>query len=215
MLRLYYAPGNASLAPHLLLRELGQSFELVLVDRDHGAQRSADYLRLNPNGLIPVLVDGDLVLYETVAILLHLADRHPQAGLLPAPGSAERAQAYKWLCWLNTGLQPTMGRYFYPERHLPPQFPEAIATLKTLAEQRAGELLDILDAEFARHGGPWMLGAQFSAVDPLAFMMCRWTRGMRRPARDLPHLGPYVQRMLARPTVQALWAAEGLQAPYV
>ena len=215
MLRLYFAPGNASLAPHLLLRELDQPFELVPVDRDRGAHRSPDYLRLNPNGLIPVLEDGELVLYETGAILLHLADRHPASGLLPPLGSAARAQAYKWLCWLVTGLQPTMGRWFYPERQLPAQFPEAIAAIKTLAEERAGELLDILDAEFARHGGPWLLGEQFSAVDPLAFMMCRWTRGLQRPARSLPHLGPYVQRMLARPAVQGLWAAEGLQAPYV
>lgn len=215
MLRLYYAPGNASLAPHLLLREFGVPFELALVDRDRDEQRSAAYLRLNPNGLIPVLIDGDVVLYETAAILLHLADRHPQAQLLAAPGTVERAEAYKWMCWLTTGLQVTMGRYFYPERQLPPEFPEAIATLQTLAETRAGELLDILDAEFARHGGPWILGEAYSAVDPLAFMMCRWTRGMKRPARSLPHLGPYVQRMLARPATQAVFAAEGLQAPYV
>lgn len=215
MIRLHYAPGNASLAPHLLLRELGQPFELVLVDRERNEQRSAAYLQLNPNGLIPVLTDGDVVLYETAAILLHLADRHPQAGLLPALGSAARAEAYKWLCWLSSGLQVTMGRYFYPERELPPAFPEAIALLRERAEARAGELLDILDAEFARHGGPWVLGAQYSAVDPLAFMMCRWTRGLRRPARSLPHLGPYVQRMLERPATQSLWAAEGLQAPYV
>lgn len=215
MLRLYYAPGNASLAPHLLLRELGEPFELALVDRDRHEQRSEAYLRLNPNGLIPVLADGDLVLYETAAILLHLADRHPQAGMLPALGTPERAEAYKWMCWLTTGLQVTMGRYFYPERQLPPEFPEAIATLRTLAEARAGELLDILDAEFARHGGPWILGETYSAVDPLAFMMCRWTRGLKRPARSLPHLGPYVQRMLARPATQALFAAEGLQEPYV
>jgi glutathione S-transferase len=215
MLRLYYAPGNASLAPHLLLRELGVPFELARVDRDRDEQRSAAYLRLNPNGLIPVLIDGDVVLYETAAILLHLADRHPQAQLLAAPGTVERAEAYKWMCWLTTGLQVTMGRYFYPERELPPEFPEAIATLRTLAETRAGELLDILDAEFARHSGPWILGEAYSAVDPLAFMMCRWTRGMKRPARSLPHLGPYVQRMLARPATQAVFAAEGLQAPYV
>ncbi|MDL5030485.1 glutathione S-transferase family protein [Pelomonas sp. APW6] len=215
MIRLHYAPGNASLAPHLLLLELGRPFELVLVDRERNEQRSPAYLKLNPNGLIPVLTDGDLVLYETAAILLHLADSHPQAGLLPPLGSAARAEAYKWLCWLSSGLQVTMGRYFYPERQLPPEFPEAIALLREQAEARAGELLDILDAEFARHGGPWVLGAQYSAVDPLAFMMCRWTRGMRRPARSLPHLGPYVQRMLERPATQSLWAAEGLQAPYV
>ena len=72
MLRLHYSPSDASLAPHLLLEELGVPFELALVDRSVNAQKSPAYLKLNPNGLIPVLVDGDLVLYETAAIALHL-----------------------------------------------------------------------------------------------------------------------------------------------
>ncbi|MEO5770692.1 MAG: glutathione S-transferase N-terminal domain-containing protein, partial [Burkholderiaceae bacterium] len=92
MLHLHYHPGNASMTPHLLLRELGVEFALKLVDRSRNEQQSADYLKLNPNGLIPVLVDGDLVLYETAAIVLHLVDTHPAAGLAPAAiGSAERA----------------------------------------------------------------------------------------------------------------------------
>ena len=107
MLRLHFHPGNASFAPHLLLQELGIPHELVLVDRAAQAHKSPAYLRLNPNGLIPVLEDGDRVLYETAAILLHLADRHPEAGLLPPLGSAARAQAYKWLCWLSTMPAPT------------------------------------------------------------------------------------------------------------
>ena len=85
MRQLHYFPGNASMAPHILLREIGEPFELVLVDREHDSHKSAAYLRLNPNGLIPVFVDGDLVLYESAAICLHLADSAPQAGLIPAP----------------------------------------------------------------------------------------------------------------------------------
>ena len=71
----------------MLLHELGVPFELQLVDRTQGAHKSPAYLKLNPNGLIPVLVDGDLVLYETAAICLHLADTHPGRGLAPPLGT--------------------------------------------------------------------------------------------------------------------------------
>jgi glutathione S-transferase len=72
MITLHYHPGNASFAPHVLLHELGVPFELQLVDRAAGQHKTPEYLRLNPNGQIPVLVDGDLVLYEAAAICLHL-----------------------------------------------------------------------------------------------------------------------------------------------
>src|SRR5689334_11637477 len=97
MLELHYYPGNASMAPHLLLEELGVPYALRLVDRTRQAHKAPDYLKMNPNGLIPVLTDGDLVLYETAAICLHLVDTHPDAGLAPTIGTAERAHFYKWL----------------------------------------------------------------------------------------------------------------------
>ena len=97
MIQLHYWPGNASMTPHMLLEELGVPFELKRVARDVGAHKQPEYLQLNPNGLIPVLVDGDLVLYETAAICLHLVDTHPAAGLAPSVGTAERAHFYKWL----------------------------------------------------------------------------------------------------------------------
>jgi glutathione S-transferase len=105
VIRLYYYPSYISLAPHILLEELGTPYELVFVDRYAGTHKRAEYLALNPNGLIPVLVDGLLVVYEAGAICLHLSDTHPQAGLMPALGSVERAHAYKWLLWLATGLR--------------------------------------------------------------------------------------------------------------
>src|SRR5450755_61261 len=116
MLKLYYYPGNANLAPHMLLEELGAPYELLLVDRNAQAHKATDYLRLNPNGLIPVLVDGDLVLYESAAICLHLADRHPEAHLAPPLGTAERAHFYKWLIHLTNTVQAELLSYFYPER---------------------------------------------------------------------------------------------------
>ena len=75
-------------------------------------------------------------------------------------------------------------------------------------------MLDQLDAELARHGGPWLLGKAISVVDPYAFVLCRWTRGFGRPARSLPHLQPFLQRTLARPAVQRSFATEKLLEPY-
>ena len=213
MLELHHYPGNASLTPHMLLEELGVPYALKLVDRTRDAHKSPEYLRLNPNGLIPVLVAGDLVLYETAAICLHLVDTHPQARLAPPVGTPERAHFYKWLAWLTNTLQARLLAYFYPERWA--DDPAAIAQVKARSEAAVGTMLDQLDAELVRHGGPWLLGTHYSAVDPYALMVCRWTRGFTRPARSLPHLGPYLERVLERPAVKRTFEQEGLARPWV
>lgn len=221
MIQLHFHPGNASLIPHLLLEELGLPFELVPVDRENQAHKSPAYLRLNPNGLIPVMVDrdaagGELVLYETAAICLYLVDAHPSAGLAPAPASVARAHFHKWLVWLTNTLQALLIHYFYPERLVNDGDSAAAAQVKAHAEARIATLLQQLDDQLASHGGPWLLGADYSAADPYAWMLCRWTRGFEtRPARDYPQLGPYLQRLLQRPALQRALAAEGLAPPWV
>lgn len=218
MLQLHYFPGNASLIVHVMLEEIGVPFELRLVDRAQGAHKSADYLAMNPNGLIPVFVESSvdgppLVLYETAAIALHLADTHPGAALLPPLGSRERPHAYKWLAWLASTLQPALILYFYPERWADDA--AGAAVVKAHAEAKIGAMLDQLDAELGRNDGPWLLGPAFSLVDIYGFVLCRWTRGFARPARSLPHLKPWLGRMLARPAVQRAFATEQLPVPFV
>jgi glutathione S-transferase len=215
MIKLYYYPGNASLTPHMLLEEIGAPFELVLVDRANAAHKSPEYLQLNPNGQIPVLVEGDLVLYETAAICLYLADMHPQARLAPPTQTVERAHFYKWLVWCTNTLQAMLLHYFYGERIVNEGDVAAAAQVKSHAEARVGDMLDQLDAQLASHAAQWLLGSTFSAVDPYVLMLSRWTRGFSRPARTLPHLGPYLQRVLARPAVQRAFATEKLSPPLV
>jgi glutathione S-transferase len=214
-MQLYYHPGNASMAPHLLLQEIGLPFELKFVDRDNGEHQSPAYLKLNPNGCIPVLVDGELVLYEAAAICLHLADRFPQARLAPPVGTAERARLYQWMLWLSNTLQAMLMHWFYPERMVDAGDAAAAAQVRAQAEEQVGTLLQRLDAQVAASGGPWLLGADFTVADAYALMLCRWTRNFDRPARDLPHLGPYLERLLARSAVQQMFAAEGIDAPLV
>ena len=220
MIQLHYYPSTASMAPHILLREIGVPFELLLVDRTQNAQKMTAYLKLNPNGLIPVLTDGDLILYEAAAICLHLCDTHPAAGLAPAVGTAQRAHFYKWLMWLTNTLQATLITYFYPERYVNVGNDSGVLQVKTQAEIKAGLLLDQLDAELAKQlqtqAQPWLLGADYSAVDAYTLMLCRWTRNFAsKPARDREHLGPYLQRVLARPAVIKVFEAEELAQPWV
>lgn len=207
---LYGMPSTAAMAPHILLREIGRPFDLMLLDRDKGEHKSAAYLALNPHGRVPTLVDGDLVLYEAAAICLHLADSHPEAKLAPAVGTPERAEFYKWLVYLTNSVQAEMLLYFYPERHV--EGAEAQAAFKAATETRLNGHFDGLDRALA--GRTWLLGDTYSAADPYLFMLCRWTRFMGRPARTLANLGPYLARVLERPAVKAMFEAEGLTAPY-
>ena len=138
MLQLHYFPSNASITPHILLEEMGLPFELKLVDRTQGEQKSPEYLQLNPNGLIPVLIDGDMVLYETAAICLHLTDTHPEMGLAPAVGTNERAQFYKWLMWLTNTFQPAIIMYFYTDRYTSSTDPEVVAQITAKTQERIG-----------------------------------------------------------------------------
>lgn len=209
MLTLYYYPGNASLLPHMMLREIGADVELRLVDRAQNAQKSPEYLALNPNGRIPVLVDGALVLFETAAIALHLADRFPESGLAPPVGTAERAQFYKWMVHLTNTPQAEFRAWFYPGEHVADE--AAAPSVKAAAGTRLDLMFDRLAAQIGE--GPWVMGHRFSAADLFLFMLIRWGRGMPRPPRTLPVLGGLAERVMARPAVRKAIEIEGLQAP--
>lgn len=216
-MQLHHDPGSASMTPHVLLEEIGVPFELKRVQRLQNQHKTPAYLALNPNGLIPVLIDGDLVLYETAAICLYLADRFEHAELAPPPGAnADRAHFQKWLVWLTNTLQAMLLHYFYPERLVDEGDAAAAAQVKAHAQRRVGAMLEQLDAQLASHGEPWLLGKHYRAVDPYTFMLCRWTRGFdARPAREYPHIGPYLQRVLQRPAVLRALRTEELAPPWV
>ena len=221
MLQLHYFPSNASITPHILLEEMGLPYELKLVDRTNNAQKSLEYLKLNPNGLIPVLIVDDVVLYETAAICLHLTDTHPEMGFAPAVGTEERAQFYKWLMWLTNTLQPAIIMYFYTDRYTTSTDAAVIAQIKAKTQERIGAMLKQLDDHLSANGGPWMMGEKFSVLDIYAFMLGRWTRAFEgappaiQAARTWPQLGPFMHRMLARPSVQRVVEQEGLQDPVI
>lgn len=213
MTELYYYPGFISLAPHILLEEIEVEYRLVFVNLHGNAHKRRDFLSLNPNGLVPVLVDGDVVLYESAAIGLHLADRHPERELSPPRQGVQRAHFYKWLMWLATTLQPTLSMYLHPDKW--GHSPETLGELRARAEAKAAEQFDILDDALEAHGGPWLLGNAYSAADAYALTLCRWSRGMPRPGTSWPHIGGHARRMLERPAVRRAMDQEHLSEPWL
>jgi len=209
MYKLYYSPSTASMAPHILLREIGAPHELVLTDTAADAHRRPEYLRLNPHARVPTLTDGDVVVYESAAIAMYLCDRHPEAALAPPAGSAARGAYYKWMVYLTNTIQPELMMWFYTDRWALPDQAEA---LKARVVERVAEMFAKIDAELA--GRPYLLGDAFSAADIYLFMLSRWTRNMPKKARDLPHLGAYLARMMERRSVRDVFSIEQIGEPY-
>ena len=200
-MRLYGRPGTASTAPHAALAEIGVEYELVHIDRDT-AQTDPAYLALNPTGVVPTLVDGDLVLTEAVAILLYLADRFPEARL--APEGEERPQFYRWLVFMTNSLQTAMLRFLYPERY----GGEGVARA---AAEEAGRHFDLVDREL--EGRDWLVGDRRSAADLFLFTLVRWGRRLEPPAWARDNLRAHFRRTLALPGVRRMVAEQDLELP--
>ena len=105
------------MAPHFVLEQLNQEYELVLVDRKANAQKSKEYLALNPNGRIPTLIDGDTVICESAAICLYLGENNPESKLVPNIGDPDRAEFLQWIMYLTNSLQAELMVYFYPDKY--------------------------------------------------------------------------------------------------
>ena len=203
---LYYAPGAASLVVHWLLLELDMAHELRLVDFAAGAQRSPEYLRLNPNGVVPTLVLDGVPRFEAAALLMTLADADPQRRFAPAQDDPQRADYHQWMFHLANAVQPLFRLWWYP--HEPAGKANADAVRAGVAP-RIAAAWERLDARLAAHG-PYLLGDRITAADFYLAMLMRWSRNMPRPATDWPHLAAFAQRMRARPAFATLYAREGL-----
>lgn len=208
MYQLHYFPSNANAAPHMVLEELGQDYELELVDRAGNAQKSRDYLKINPNGRIPTLVDGDLVLFEAAAIVLHLVDQHPEAGLAPKVGTPARAKFYQWMTFLTNSLQEELMIWQYPER-LAGTDAAASDIVRRGAEKRAEAYLDVIE-QHLKANGPLFLGETLSAADFYLVMLARWARPMTNPPRSRPNIARLLDKVSVLPSVRRAYEREGV-----
>jgi glutathione S-transferase len=200
-MRLYYAPGACSLAPHIVVREAGLSIQLVKVDlAARRTEGGGDYLAINPKGQVPALKLADgLVLTEAAVLVQYLADQAPESGLIPEAGTLERYLVQQWVNFVATELHKGFGPLWKKET------PEDMRRM--VKETLAGKFA-FLDRELAER--PYLAGDGFTVADAYAFTILGWARFMAIDLARWPNLTAYVDRIAARPAVREAMIAEGL-----
>lgn len=206
MYTLYYAPGAASLAVHWLLIDLELPHTLVKLDIAAREHKTPEYLALNPSGVVPTLLVDGKPMCEAAAMAVLLAEAKPEAGLIPAPGSARRAEFLQWMFHLANSLQPPFRLWWYPAEAAGEAHAEAG---KVTAEARIHAVFANLDAHLGKNG-PYLLGDAACAADFMLVMLMRWSRNMPKTALDYPNLARLAGLMKARPSWKALYESEGL-----
>lgn len=205
MMKLYgFAPAR-SLRALWALQELEAEFEFVPVDLGAGENRSPEFLKLNPAGQVPVLVDGDLVLTESAAIVLYLAEKYPTKRLLPRD-LKERAQVYRWVMFAMTELEQPLWRIFrhttlYPEDK---RLPADIA----LASREFHDMAAVLNHHM--EGREFIVSDKITAADCVTAWVVDFADEQRQLG-DFPRLRAYLERMYARaaapPRIAAAFAS--------
>lgn len=206
MYTLYYAPGAASLAVHWLLIDLDLPHTLVKLDIAAREHKTPEYLALNPAGVVPTLLIDGKPMCEAAAMAVLLAEAKPEAGLIPVPGSARRAEFLQWMFHLANSLQPPFRLWWYPAEAAGEAHAEAG---KATAEARIHTVFANLDAHLGKNG-PYLLGESPCAADFMLVMLMRWSRNMPKTALDYPNLARLAGLMKARPSWKALYESEGL-----
>lgn len=200
--QLFYSPGACSMAAHIALEETGAPFTLQLVSVSKGEAAREPYLSINPKGRVPALsIDGEpSVLTELPAILVFLAQRHPEAGLIPLHSALAQARCEEWLAWLSGWVHAVgFGLLWRPGR-----FSDETAHHETLME-KGRRVIEVAyaDIEKSFHDDrTWTLGSDFSLVDPFLLVLYRWGNRIGLPMREgYPRWTSVTDRMRERPSV--------------
>jgi glutathione S-transferase len=200
-MKLYYAPGACSLAPHIVAQEAGIELQLEKVDTKTKAMASGgDFLALNPKGYVPALqMDDGAVLTEGPVISQYLADRKPSSGLAPAAGSMERYRMQETMGFINSEIHKSYSPLFNAKTS-PEVRDEKLDTLK--------KRYALIDQQLA--GRSYLFGDKFTAADAYLFTVTNWAKHVKLDISGFANLGAFQQRVAARPAVQAAMKAEGL-----
>jgi glutathione S-transferase len=190
MMKLYWAPRSRSFSALWLMEETGQPYERVLTDITSGAQKTAEYLAINPMGKVPALKDGEATMAEAAAICAYVAERYPGAKLAPALGDPMRAKYLYWLFFAPGCIEPAMVQ---------------VATKIEMSSVSAGwgdaqRVFDVLDAALTT--GPWILGENFSAADIAIGAGLNFAVRMFKMVPSRPSFEAYIARCVARPAFQ-------------
>jgi glutathione S-transferase len=200
-MKLYFAPGACSLSPHIVLEEAGLAVETEQVNNQEKKTKSGkDYWTVNPKGQVPALqLDNGEMLTEGPVIVQYLADQKPASGLVPAAGPIELSRVQEWPNLTTSELHKSFGPIFRPTT------PDAY---KTISRENLGKRFDWLDKQLA--GKQYLMGDKFTVADAYLFTVLRWSPRVEIDISKWSNLKAYVDRVAARPKVQAAMKAEGL-----
>jgi glutathione S-transferase len=206
---LYYSPGACSLAPHILLEEVGAPYALVLISTDKGEARADAFRRVNPKGRVPVLVQDDFVLTEAPAILLHIAASAPAHGFFPR-SDIDLVRAVEWSNWLSGTVHGIAVRMIWR----PADFADDVSEhVHVVARGHAHLAAAFALVESRMTGREWAVGEAYSHIDPYLLVFYRWGNRMKLDMRGTyPQWTKHALRMLARPAVERAFAQEGISA---
>ena len=200
-MKLYYSPGACSLAPHIVLNELNEPYDLEKVDlRSKKTETGTDFTTVNAKGQVPTLDLGKgEILTEVATILQYLADKAKDSRLIPAFGTMERYRAMETLNFVASELHKGIGGLFNPA--MPEDGKKAIIA-------RVDRSLGWLDKQLAAK--PYLLGGSYSVADAYAFTVLGWTKHVGIDLSPYAHIVAYLDRVGQRPAVQAALKKEGL-----
>jgi glutathione S-transferase len=168
MYKLYYSPGACSMAPHVVLNELGVPFETQKIDLQAGDGQKPEFLKINPRGQVPVLVDDGEVIREGAAILIYLMEKH-NSPMLPKSGK-DRVRALEWLCFANASMHPAYAKAFFVWKNITDKAAQEQAFKAVF--QQINKLWADVDAQLSK--SPYVCGKSISAADILLTVIANW-----------------------------------------
>jgi glutathione S-transferase len=202
-MKLYTSPGACSTADHIALQWAGGPFEVEIVTREQ--RQSPEYLAINPAGTVPTLRDGDYILTQNAAILGYIADTWPTAQLAGDGSTRQRAEANRWLAFVNSDLHPAFKPIFGPARYVADESQHE--AVKSQARRNVRILFERANQQLA--GNQWLAGFR-SYADPYLYVTLRWAGNTGVDLSGLDHLAAFKQRMDADAGVRAALNAEGI-----
>lgn len=207
MWKFYYAPMSISLASHIALEQAGAEYEAVHVDFSKHAQRTPEYLQVNPKGRVPALVTENGILTETIAILTFIAQSFPAAKLAPVD-AWPMARMHSFNSYLATTVHVAHAHGMRGRRWVDDA--DAILRMQEKVPQNMDECFDLIEHELFR--GPWVLGEDYSICDPYLFTIARWQESDGVDPARFPNVLAHRERMYTLPAVQKVLTATGLMA---
>lgn len=202
MMKLYYLKGACSLVPHVALEWIGAGYEAEAAT--HSTIKSPEYLKLNPQGAVPLLIDGDFVLSQNIAILSYLDARHPETQLLGSDTIEGKARGMRWLAFVNSDIHPLFGAIF----HAPEGFDAA--TVEKLQANARERILNRLEQANEQLKTQETLADAFSVADVYLYVILRWCKGKDIDFSGLSELPAFYARVENNPHVQNVLKAQGL-----